>query len=240
MCAIGEYTYVKHFSIIRSSWNLASFPMPGAFPKTRKRGCVAAVRMRMYEYKRSIFLAVLHSNMSANEGHGTGGQVQARDWRPRTSAVFESEDGFPDVQNGAHLQKPVPQPRQVRRMDQMPQQQPIPVVQLAPATQRPAPDATMYAPPPGPAVQQPVQPTPVLQHMPPPYSITHGAGIQPQWHATHPVQPQSAAAPAVVKEKAANKKTGIYKMKWKVNSRFCTMWRGVLEIIARSGAIVSL
>ena len=180
--------------------------------------------------------------MSVNEGHGTGGQLQARDWRPRTSAVLESEDDFPDVQNGAHLQKPVPQPRQVRKMDhqeQMPQQQPIPVVQLAPATQRPAPGA-MYVPPPGPAVQQPVQPTPVLQHMPPPYSISHGAAIQPQWQATHPVQPQLAAAPAVVTKRAVNKKTGIFKMKWKVNSMFCTIWKGILEIVARSGAIVSL
>ena len=170
--------------------------------------------------------------------------MQARDWRPRTSAILETESDVIDpVRSGLQHQKPVPQPRQIRKMnhqEQMPQQQPIPVVQLAPATQRPAPDATMYAPPPGPAVQQPVQPTPVLQHMPPPYPISQGAGIQPQWHATHPVQPQSAAGPAIVTEKASNKNTGIYKMKWKVNSRFCTIWRGTLEIIARSGAIVSL
>ena len=201
------------------------------------------MRMRMCEYKGTFSsqFCIWLLSMSAIEGHGTGGQVQARGWRPRISAALETESD--PVRSRMQHQKPVPQPRPVRKMDhqeQMPQQQPIPVVQLAPATQRPAPDVSMYAPPPGLAVQQPaVQPAPVLQHMPPPYPISQGATQQQfQPHAT---QPQSAAAPAVATEKLVNKLTaGDYKMKWKVNSMFCTIRRGILEIVARSGAIVSL
>lgn len=193
--------------------------------------------------------------MSSSEGRGTGGQTQAMEWRPRTSAAFEPEAAEVPAVQGVPVQRPIPQPRQVRQGDHQerrPQQQPVPVVQLAPAAQHV--QQMQFAPAAQHVLQQQMNPAPVPVAMQPPPYPGHGSGIQqqtqlhvaypfqPQSHAAYPGQPQvpGAAAPAgEPMEKAANQKTN-YKLQCKVNARFCGNWRGILEIIARSGAIVSL
>ena len=161
--------------------------------------------------------------------------MAAQEYRPRNSTY--EVDVAPQVASGglgaapttgAPSTRPVPAPRAAQRFiapqQQMPQH-PVPVARVG----------------------QPLVPV-QTQMMPPPYYPIAGAGTGTDQLGSMPrQQQQQRQTPYQVQETAAdplqqpikNPNSAAYKMQYKVNFSFCTFWKGILEIVARIGIMVS-
>ena len=161
--------------------------------------------------------------------------MAAQEYRPRNSTY--EVDVAPQVASGglgavpttgAPSTRPVPAPRAAQRFiapqQQMPQH-PVPVARVG----------------------QPLVPV-QTQMMPPPYYPIPGAGTGTDQLGSMPQQQQQQRqTPYQVQETAADPlqqpikitKSAAYKMQYKVDFSFCTFWKGILEIVARIGIMVS-
>ena len=180
--------------------------------------------------------------------HG-GSDASESVYRPRTDSDTVQAAGrndIPTVQNEALT--PVP-PRPAETHVQNEQPMPLPGVehQGINAGQQQAPQRSM---PQQQILQQQVpvdivQPPPMMA--PPPYYSEYGAGVPQQYpYYMYPVGQPQMLVPAVPVDQVkvtnrANRSSSLsFKVQCKASCDFCTGWKGILEIFARVGVIVSV
>ena len=144
---------------------------------------------------------------------------------------LESQPAAPVPASG---ERPVPKPRNLQFLQPVAPAQPPHVIQPVPL----------------PAAQPPhfIQPDPLAAAQPPPYQYQQQAPLPPyqpgagaQQHQQFVASQQALAANPAAADGTAEKTLpfAVFQMRVKGSKKFCTIWRGVLEITARAAIIVS-